>query len=127
MTKACFISSAGAVMRANSRKPIPDGPPDATAQPISVSPTLRSPMNIELLEARIAPATLLDPTHVRYTDVDGDVVLVSISKGTFDLVSNFTFIRHGLGEQLQRLSLGTDAGEFARAKLTITATRAASG
>ncbi|MEA3188220.1 MAG: hypothetical protein QOD99_2050, partial [Chthoniobacter sp.] len=38
---------------------------------------------IELLEDRIAPATLLSPTTVTYTDKDGDAVLIKSSKPIF--------------------------------------------
>ena len=39
---------------------------------------------IELLESRIAPATLVDAHTVTYTDVDFDTVTVKISTGNFD-------------------------------------------
>ena len=64
---------------------------------------------IERLEPRIAPATLLSTTAVRYIDVDGDIVIVSISKGSLDLLTNFTFAAAGRGEQLQRISLTGEA------------------
>ncbi len=35
---------------------------------------------LEALEDRIAPATLLNPTTLVYTDVDGDAVTVKVSK-----------------------------------------------
>ncbi len=78
---------------------------------------------IEPLEARIAPAFLLSPTEVRYTDVDGDIVSVKFSKGQLDLQQNFTFATAGRGEQLQAISLRGDAAEFSDANLTITVTR----
>jgi hypothetical protein len=34
---------------------------------------------IEPLETRIAPATLVNPTKLTYTDIDGDKVTVTIS------------------------------------------------
>ena len=37
----------------------------------------------EPLESRIAPATLVNPTTVTYTDVDFDLVTIKSSKGTF--------------------------------------------
>ena len=81
---------------------------------------------IELLEPRIAPAALLSPTKVRYTDADGDIVTVKFSKGTVDLLQDFTFVPAGRGEQLQRISLGGDAA-FSGADLTIAVARATTG
>ena len=80
---------------------------------------------IEQLEPRIAPATLLSTTAVRYTDVDGDIVMVSISKGSLDLLTNFTFAAAGRGEQLQRISLTGEA--FAGTDLTVTSRQTANG
>lgn len=39
--------------------------------------------SLELLEARIAPATLISPTTVKFSDVDGDDVTIHISKPLF--------------------------------------------
>jgi hypothetical protein len=39
---------------------------------------------IEPLEARIAPATLLNPTTVTYQDIDGDNVTVKLNKAVLD-------------------------------------------
>jgi hypothetical protein len=39
--------------------------------------------SIELLESRIAPAVILNPTTVTYSDVDGDDVTIHISKPLF--------------------------------------------
>jgi len=75
----------------------------------------------EPLEVRIAPATLVNPTTVTFTDVDGDDVTVKITKGTLDLAQNFVFAASGAGEQLRALVL-TDA-EFAGTNITITAKR----
>jgi hypothetical protein len=81
----------------------------------------------EPLESRDAPATLVNPTTVVYTDVDGDTVTVRTTKGTFDLASNFLVADADPGpavrEQLQRLTV-SDA-EFEGASLTITAVRSA--
>ena len=78
--------------------------------------------SIEPLEARIAPAMLLSPTKVRYTDFDGDIVTVKFSKGEAGL-ENFAFVPAGRGEQLQEIFLAGDAAEFAGADLTIRVTR----
>lgn len=80
---------------------------------------------IEQLEPRIAPATLLSTTAVRYIDVDGDVVIVSISKGSLDLLTNFTFAGAGRGEQLQRISLTGEA--FSGTNITVTSRQTTNG
>ncbi len=75
----------------------------------------------------MAPAVLLNPRTVRYTEPDGDLVTVTISKGSFDLLGNFTFSPAGSGEQLQRISLAADGAEFAGASLAIFAQRSSHG
>ncbi len=87
-------------------------------------------MNIlpERLEDRIAPATLLAGARaVQYTDADGDIVTIRISKGRFDnpadpAQDDFVFgdTQTGLGEQLEILDLSNKA-IFDGAALTITA------
>src|SRR5262249_55598563 len=63
---------------------------------------------VESLEARIAPAVLVNPKTVTYQDVDGDTVTVKISKGTLDLnLFDFT-AGSGSSEILDSLTL-TDA------------------
>jgi hypothetical protein len=64
---------------------------------------------------------------VRYTDSDGDLVTVSISKGGLELQADFIFTQSGLGEQLQRISLSDDGAEFAGASLVVFAQQKASG
>src|SRR5438132_10112278 len=74
---------------------------------------------IELLESRIAPAVI----SFTYTDVDGDIVTVSSSKGVkADLQNAANF--DGTGHQLQRLDLstGTFGGEFEGADISIVVT-----
>src|SRR5688572_30044224 len=84
-------------------------------------------LTAEALEARDAPATLINPTTIVYTDVDGDRVIVRTTKGTFDLASNFLFADTDPGpavrEQLQRITIM--AAEFEGASLTVTAVRSA--
>jgi hypothetical protein len=85
--------------------------------------------SLERLEPRIVPANLLpDLRTVQYTDGDGDLVTVKISKGRFDLQNDFTFgaTETGIGEQLQVLNLAGKTG-FDRANLTITAKPGATG
>lgn len=40
--------------------------------------------SLEILEARVAPAKILSPTTVIYTDLDGDLVTLKLSKGLFE-------------------------------------------
>lgn len=76
---------------------------------------------LEILEDRIAPAVLVNPTTVVYTDVDGDTVTIKVSKG--DLAGRFsvTDIMNGItdAEQLDRLDLNDQT--FQGANVTITA------
>lgn len=76
--------------------------------------------SLERLEARIAPATLLNPRTVTYIDPDGDTVRVTTSKGTWDLTTDFVFVPAGVGEQLQRIDVARKA-EFIGAKITVSA------
>src|SRR5690349_2376534 len=85
-----------------------------------------SPMCIEPLEDRVAPAVLLNPTTVTYQDGDGDKVTVHVTKGTLDLAQNFVFAPSGTGEQLEQLVLA-NLREFQGATLSITATKVGSG
>src|SRR5262245_40919254 len=82
---------------------------------------------VEPLECRTAPAALVNPTTVSYTDVDGDSVTVRTTRGTFDLASNFLFVDTDPGpavrEQLQRLTLTSDG--FEGATVSVIATRSA--
>lgn len=50
-------------------------------------------IGIEALEARIAPAILLNPTTVRYMDLDGDLVTVKFSKPIFNLDAPDSFAK----------------------------------
>lgn len=77
-------------------------------------------MTIEPLEPRIAPATLLNPRTVQYTDSDGDTVTVTISKGAFVFPYQFVMTPSGIGEYLDTLKFYGQK-EFNKANLTITA------
>jgi hypothetical protein len=63
-----------------------------------------------------------------FTDVDGDLVTVTVNKGRLE-PADFQLIAAGTvgGAQLQLLDLHDDAGEFAGADLSITARRSGSG
>src|SRR4030095_8634878 len=79
-------------------------------------------MTPEPLEARIAPATLMNPRTVTFTDVDGDTAVVKITRGTFDLATDFEFQDMGGGrEQLTFLNLS--ATEFAGAQVKVAITK----
>ncbi len=81
-------------------------------------------MNIEPLEARIAPASAL----VTYTDIDGDLVKISASTpGALPLsfAGKLTFVGGGTAGQLAQLNL-TDLN-FSGANVTFTVTKAATG
>ncbi|MHA3772724.1 beta strand repeat-containing protein [Verrucomicrobiota bacterium sgz303538] len=65
---------------------------------------------LELLESRIAPASLVNPKTVEFTDVDGDVVHVLLSQPLFDkAMHGFTFEPSGEGERLVSLALPPSA------------------
>jgi hypothetical protein len=88
--------------------------------------------SIELLESRVAPATLVNPTTVTYTDVDFDIVTVKISKGTFTdpnvSTDDFTFTGiPAFGQRLVLIDLSNDAGAFDGANLTFTVKRGPNG
>jgi hypothetical protein len=86
-----------------------------------------TPYWIEPLEARVAPATLsADGRTVTYVDLDGDIVTVKTSKGTFDLATNFEFAGVFGIESITRLNLENTA-EFSGANITITAKRSPGG
>lgn len=72
-------------------KPSKEGAPQGTAQAGQTpatprqkpKPKKRTDSSFEPLEGRIAPALLLNPTTIQYTDVDGDLVTVKFSKALF--------------------------------------------
>jgi len=80
---------------------------------------MKTPASIEPLEPRIAPASLT------FSDVDGDNVIITISKGDVNDIANAILLSpfQGLGQQLRQLDLTTaPAGTFDGASITITAT-----
>src|SRR6266511_887514 len=94
--------------------------------------------HIELLEARIAPATLVNPTTVTYQDIDGDSITVKISKPVFDQITIgnvFTFDPPGVSgdngtkQQLRLIDLTAlaDITAAAGANLSITAVKKGEG
>lgn len=64
----------------------------------------RSSSRIELLESRIAPASL-SAGVLKYTDLDGDLVQITFSAGASLTLNNFTFDTAGAKQQLQTIDL----------------------
>ncbi len=93
--------------------------------------------SLEILEARIAPAKILNPMTVVYTDKDGDLVTLKLSKGLFesDAIANAVLkFDTGAGavngstttpEQLQLIDLQTRP--VTGMTITVTAVRTAAG
>jgi hypothetical protein len=78
-------------------------------------------ITIEALELRIAPATLVTPGTVSFTDIDGDTVVVKTTRGTFDLMTDFEFMDFGGGrEQLAFLNLSASEFDGARIKVFVS-------
>jgi hypothetical protein len=80
-------------------------------------------LSVEELEPRRAPAVLVNAHTLTFTDVDGDKVTITASRG--DLAGKATFAHVGAGQQLQVLDL-TDAA-FQGANLTTAVIKAATG
>src|SRR5262245_59121748 len=91
---------------------------DDTNKDKTMKITRRTRLSIELLEPRLAPASVLN-----FTDVDGDKVSVTSSRG--DLSGKATFANVGVGQQLQVLDLTGAA--FQGANVSTAVTRAVTG
>jgi len=77
---------------------------------------------IERLESRIAPAVIVNPKTLTFTDIDGDLVTLTISKGTLtaaDFVFDGAFESSG-SQQLQLVDFAGDKDK-AGADISITA------
>src|SRR5262245_24775900 len=77
----------------------------------------------EPLEPRIAPAVLIDANNAqvaKFTDVDGDAVVIKITKGVFS-PNDFTAMSVGSADVLQVIDLADP--QFISANLTVTAKR----
>lgn len=95
---------------------------------------MKTHASLEPLEARIAPATLVNPTTLIFTDVDGDLVTVKVNKGTLTNpnlpligTDDFVFADVGVGQQLKVIDFSNDDGEFDGVNLTVTAVRGPQG
>lgn len=95
------------------------------------------PPSIEPLETRIAPATLVNPTTLTYTDIDGDKVTVTTSAGAFAFANppngtsfTDTFVLTAPnaigGQQLELIDLRQGSG-FQGANLTVSVVAAGGG
>lgn len=62
------------------QKELPSPPPEKAPEP---KPRKNTSSSFEPLEGRIAPAVLLNPSTVQYTDTDGDLVTITFSKAIF--------------------------------------------
>ena len=82
-------------------------------------------LKIEELERRFAPAILLNPTTLLYTDVDGDRVTVQVSgsAGPHLTLDEFSFVSAGQGEQLQQIDLTNNPADFAGSNLAVRVKR----
>lgn len=81
--------------------------------------------SIEILEARIAPAVIIaaNGKSATFTDVDGDKVTITISKGDLN-DATFDTQATGMGDQLQTLGLN-GLSQFTGANITFKAVRTA--
>jgi hypothetical protein len=80
---------------------------------------------MESLERRtLFAVTIVDPLTATMTDVDGDIVKISVTTGTLTL-ANFVTEATGQGDQLQLIDFS--AGGFDGANLTFKVTRAGTG
>jgi hypothetical protein len=82
---------------------------------------------IEFLEARIAPATLISPKAISYTDTDGDAVTVKLSKAVLteaNAATVFVFnsaFTDTTAQQLQSINLATLSSDGISVKLVAKA------
>jgi hypothetical protein len=84
-------------------------------------------LTLKVQENSVA-VTLMNATTAAFTDVDGDLVKIKVSKGILSF-ADFKLAPAGTvgGFQLQLVNLSDDGGEFKDANLTITAARTALG
>jgi len=93
----------------------------------------RTILRLEELESRLAPATLLNPSTVTFTDLDGDMATVHLSEGllTPSNAGNVFTFNNGFAssgpQQLQRLDRIGLVGTVNGLSVTITAVPAAAG
>ncbi|MHA3773991.1 hypothetical protein ACXR0O_20865 [Verrucomicrobiota bacterium sgz303538] len=81
--------------------------------------------SIERLEPRVAPAVvILNPHTATFTDIDGDHVTITVSKGTLT-VANLLTAAKLQGDQLQLIDFSS--GGFDDANLTVSVKRAPEG
>jgi hypothetical protein len=90
----------------------------------------RNRLRVEVLESRLAPATLVNPTTVTYKDVDGDLVTVEISQPLFNsgTINNVFLFDSGsvngnnaIPQQLQKVDLTALGSAASQLSLDVTA------
>jgi hypothetical protein len=103
---------------------------DTAVEPTETFSMLLSEATNATIEQSSALGTILDDDvtlvgkgKATFTDVDGDLVTIAVSKGTLK-VEDFTVVPSGLGSQLALVVLSGEP-EFAGANLSITAKRPA--
>ena len=81
---------------------------------------------LEPLERRKLLSVVISPggNAATYTDVDGDHVRITVSKGKF-VPADFTSVPAGVGDEIQEIDLTT--GHFNGANLIVQVKKAASG
>ncbi len=80
--------------------------------------------SIEPLESRIAPAVVISGHSASYTDIDGDHVTITVSKGTLAM-GDFTTVTAGMGDQLESVIL--TGSDFDGANITFAVKKSATG
>ncbi len=113
------------------KRPEPEPPPAPPMPPAAPRQKKRTDSSFEPLEGRIAPALLLGPSALQYTDTDGDLVTVKFSKAVFvknstetqsqfeTRISNVVHFKSGhLTQDASRGGLATDVEELQWLNLT---------
>lgn len=106
------------------------------ARPQRAAERERGMASVEVLEARIAPATLVNPTTVTYTDIDGDHVTITTSKSIFTSTTINEVLKFNTGsvngsdatpQQLQFIDLAVIGSKAAGTSLTVSTVQAGAG
>jgi hypothetical protein len=91
----------------------------------------KSPISLEPLEARIAPATIINPNTITWLDTDGDLATLHLSKGIFTSQSVANSVLHfdtgavnndnTTGQQLLQIDLTAVGTAAAGTNITVSA------
>jgi hypothetical protein len=85
----------------------------------------RCVLGLQALESRLVPTvTIVNATTAKFTDIDGDLATIKVSKGTLT-AGLFTTTATGLGDQLQAIDFR--AGGFDGADLTFSIVKVPGG